>query len=207
MFLKVFSCGPIQTNAILIGCLEKKVCAVIDPACDSAKQVVQEAREKGFKIEKILLTHSHWDHIADVASLYQETQAPVYVHPEDAPNVLAPGSDGLPLFFQIQGVKSVESLQDEQILTVGGLSFRVIHSPGHTPGGVCFYLEKQGVLISGDTLFKGAYGRVDLPTGDLKRMQKTLALLKTLPPDTRVIPGHGPETTIAKELRSHSWDL
>ena len=207
MFLKVFPCGPLQTNAVMIGCFEKKVCAVVDPSKGSMPLVLQTAKEEGFEIVKILLTHSHWDHIADLAPLHETTGAPVYVHPEDAKNVLNPGSDGLPKYFEIHGVLNVHFLHAGELVLIGNLELEVEHTPGHTPGGVCFYLEKFGILIAGDTLFRGAFGRVDLPTGDLERMRKTLSRLKTFPPETRVISGHGPETTILRELRSHSWDL
>ena len=158
-----------------------------------------QAEASGLRIEKILLTHSHWDHFADAAFLKEKTQALLYVHPLDAENVEAPGSDGLPQFFPIRAVKVDRRLQEGEIIEVGPLKLEVIHTPGHSPGGVCFYLASEGILFAGDTLFRGSIGRLDLPTGDSDKMWPTLQKLAKLPPKTRVVPGHGPDTEIGKE--------
>jgi len=192
MLIQTFPSGPLETNAILFG-LEKF--AVIDPALGSTEPILQ----LGHSVELILLTHSHWDHIADVYALKQKTGARVYVHPLDAGNLIHPGSDKLPLYFPIHGVEPDGFLEDGQTLELGGLKIEVIHTPGHSPGCVCFYLREQKVLFSGDTLFQGCIGGLHLPTAQPTLMRKSLSKLAALPPDTRVIPGHGNETTIHKE--------
>lgn len=197
MILYKFPCGPLKTNAILFGISHSG--AVVDPSMGSTVEILRRAEENNLRIEKILLTHSHWDHIADVKVLKEKTGALLYVHPLDAKNVETPGSDGLPLFFQIQGTAPDRFLKEEETVQVGSLRVEVIHTPGHSPGSVCLYLKDQNILISGDTLFCGGIGRLDLPTGDPEAMERSLRKLAGLPPQTRVIPGHGPDTELGKE--------
>ncbi len=199
MILDCFCSGPADTNLYLLGCPETKRAVVIDAPFKSTDWVLRRSRELSLNVEKILLTHSHWDHTADLARLKNALNAPVYVHREDAGNVEDPGSDRLPLFFEIEGVIPEDYLEDGQVLTVGTLSIHVIHTPGHSPGGVCFYLPKEKMLFSGDTLFQGTIGRLDLPTNRRALMWKSLKDLAELPPETRVFPGHGEETTIGAE--------
>ncbi|HEV3269227.1 MAG TPA: MBL fold metallo-hydrolase [Candidatus Rhabdochlamydia sp.] len=201
MIVKRFSTGPIDTNSYLLICPSSKSAVVIDVGQDSAKELSSYAKEHQLKLEKILLTHSHWDHIADVAHLKNHGDIPVYVHQDDETNVINPGSDGLPLFIPIQGVRVDHHLKDGEMIKVGNLRIRVIHTPGHTPGGVCFYLEEQKMLFSGDTLFQGAIGRMDLPTAcPPLKMIESLKRLEALPQETIVYPGHGEKTTIEQEL-------
>lgn len=199
MFLYKFPFGPLGTNAILIGCPETKVAAAIDPSLGSAGALIEKAAELGLKIEKILLTHSHWDHFADAGGLKTKTGAPLYVHFLDAKNLEHPGSDGIPLFFPIQPVSPDHFLNEGDLIEVGKLKLEVIHSPGHSPGGVCFYIRDQNLLISGDTLFQGSIGALHLPTAEPNLMWQSLEKLSKLPPETRVVPGHGGETSIGRE--------
>ncbi|MGB7128251.1 MAG: MBL fold metallo-hydrolase [Candidatus Rhabdochlamydia sp.] len=197
MIVKRFSTGPIDTNSYLLICPSSKSAAVIDVGQNSAKELSSYAEKHQLKLEKILLTHSHWDHIADISHL----NIPVYIHQDDEANVVNPGSDGLPLFIPIQGVKVDHYLKDGEVIDVGDLRIKVIHTPGHTPGGVCFYLEEQKILFSGDTLFQGAIGRMDLPTAcPPLKMIESLKKLEALPRETSVYPGHGDKTTIKQEL-------
>ena len=191
--------SPLQTNTILIGCSRTKKAAVVDPALQSTATILKEAKNLDLTIEKILLTHSHWDHFADAFELQQHTSAPLFVHALDAENVRSPGVDGLPLFIPIHPAAPEHFFTDGDLIAVGHLELRVIHTPGHSPGGVCFYLEKEHLLLSGDTLFQGGIGNLCLPTADEEEMWQSLQKLAMLPKDTRVIPGHGGETTIGKE--------
>ncbi|KAG6559946.1 Uncharacterized protein RHABOEDO_000194 [Candidatus Rhabdochlamydia oedothoracis] len=201
MIVKRFSTGPIDTNSYLLSCPSFKSAVVIDVGQDSATELSSYAEEHQLTLEKILLTHSHWDHIADVVCLKNHLDIPVYIHQDDETNVINPGSDGLPLFIPIQGVKVDHHLKDGEVVNVGDLHIQVIHTPGHTPGGVCFYLEKQKILFSGDTLFQGAIGRMDLPTAcPTLTMIESLKKLGALPQETIVYPGHGDKTTIKQEL-------
>lgn len=200
MIVKRFSTGPIETNSYLLACSSSKLAVVIDVGQNSAKQLMQYAEKHQLQIIKILLTHSHWDHIADVAFLKNHLHIPVYIHQDDALNVKTPGSDGLPLQFSIEGVEVDHYLSNGEMIDIGNLHIKVIHTPGHSPGCVCFYEELQKVLFSGDTLFQGTIGRIDLPTARPLEMLASLKKLETLPEETVVYPGHGEKTTIKQEL-------
>ncbi|MEN9654523.1 MAG: hypothetical protein RL235_635 [Chlamydiota bacterium] len=202
MFLYKFSCGPLGTNAILIGCGETKRAAVVDPAPGSLQFLLEKAEEAGLVIEKILLTHSHWDHIADAQALRAKTKATLYVHPLDAKNVEEPGSDGLPPYVHVPPTFPDVFLHDRSLIEVGStIHFEVIHTRGHSPGSVCFFAKEKKLLISGDTLFKGSIGNLHLPTAEPSHMWDSLDKLAQLPADTIVVPGHGEDTTIGAE----SW--
>lgn len=178
---------------------------LIDPGCYDSSEVgtvMDLVREKGLTIKAIWLTHGHFDHIFGVASF---PGVPVYMHPADKP-VLAISGDmatGLRLRAPDTSFSTVD-ISDGDELRVGKTAFKVIATPGHTPGGVCFYDEKDGLMFSGDTLFAGTIGRTDFPLGDydvliVSLMEKIMGL----PGDVEVYPGHGPSTDIATE-RTHN---
>ena len=202
MLLYKFSSGPLATNAVLFAAVVGGIGAVIDPSPGSAEKILSQAEKDKLKIEKILLTHSHWDHFADAHILKEKTGAFLYVHSLDAKNLEIPGSDGVPLFTPIHPVVPNFFLKEGEIIRVGPLCLEVIHTPGHSPGGVSFYLKNENILFAGDTLFLGGIGRLDLPTGNVDDMKKSLMKLARLPQKTRVISGHGPDTEIGKELLS-----
>ncbi len=193
--------GPIETNCYLVACEESKECWIIDPAPESTKEVLKQIVEKGWKPVAIILTHSHWDHFADLATLNETLKLPVYVHQLDTPNVEKPGSDQLPMFFQIKAAKPTHLLKGGEELPLGSHTFKVIHTPGHSPGGICLYEEKERVLFSGDTLFEGTMGNISFPQSDPDAMKESLNSLRKLPEETRVFPGHGESTRIGRE----SW--
>ncbi|MBN2479036.1 MAG: MBL fold metallo-hydrolase [Parachlamydiales bacterium] len=201
MHIEVFVCGPINNNTIVIWCEKTKKAAVIDPAFDSFDKVLKFLKKHNLKLEKVLLTHSHWDHIADVKKIKDQLSSQIYVHKADAKNLKNPGSDSLSSVLQIEGVNPDHFLNDNDIIKIGEIELKVIHTPGHTPGCVCFLNEKEKVLFSGDTLFRGSYGRVDLPTSNPKDMIKSLKKLSKLDKDIKVIPGHGKTTT----MKDESW--
>ena len=200
MFLHKFALGPLRTNTILFGCEKSKKGVVIDPSQGAARVVCNKAQELGVEIEKILLTHSHWDHFVVAYLLKDEIKAPLYVHALDAQNLMTPGSDKLPLFISIHPVQPDGFLAEGDSIFIGDLKGQVIHTPGHSPGGVCFWFPDEKILFSGDTLFRGTMGALHLPTADASQMWISLAKLAKLPSQTRVIPGHGEETTIGAEV-------
>lgn len=199
MLLKSLSAGPVETRTYLLGCLKTKSAAIIDFPQNSLPWLKTQVNSEGFAIQTLLLTHAHWDHIADAAKARRTFGAPLWVHENDAGNLTQPGSDGLPLFFPIEGVEPDGYLIEGQQLTVGALTLEVIHTPGHTPGGVCFYLREKGILFSGDTLFAGGMGRVDFPHSSARDMKASLQKLASLPKETLVYPGHADSTTIGHE--------
>lgn len=201
MIIQTFPSGPLATNAYLLICPKTQQTAIIDPSPGSAATLSNYCAAHQLKPEKILITHSHWDHIADVAVLKKKFQIPVLVHSLDASNLEHPGSDGLQCWFDIEGVVADQFFKEGDIVPVGELKLTVIHTPGHSPGGVCFYCPEHHLLLSGDTLFKRSFGKLSLPTAQPHLMWGSLRKLAALPPETVVYPGHGPSTTIGKE----SW--
>lgn len=197
--IQPFPSGPFETNAYLVACPETKHAAIVDPAPGCYSSVVAVVEKGKWIVDKILLTHSHWDHIADVAVIKKRFNAPVYIHADDKENLEEPGSDGLPCRVDIPGVIPSGFLEEGQIVTIGNMQLLVIHTPGHTPGGVCFYCKEGQFLISGDTLFKGTIGNLSFPTARPALMGNSLKKLAALPSHTVVYPGHGPETTIGAE--------
>ncbi|MDN3507226.1 MAG: MBL fold metallo-hydrolase [Simkaniaceae bacterium] len=199
MLLETYCSGPALTNGILLACMQTHKAAIIDAPQGSAQQLIDRVKELGLEVEYLLLTHSHWDHTADAEVLKRELNIPLYVHKLDAKNVEEPGYDGLPLLIEIPKAKVDHFLEEGQSLKLGELTIQVLHTPGHSPGGVCFYLKEQNTLISGDTLFQGSIGNLSLPTSEPEKMWPSLEKLAKLPPNTRVIPGHGDETNIGDE--------
>jgi glyoxylase-like metal-dependent hydrolase (beta-lactamase superfamily II) len=199
MLIQIFPSGPFATNAYIVACPRTKEAAIIDPAPESFDALTSFIESQQLKPVALLLTHSHWDHIADAAPIQEKYHLPVYIHALDAKNLESPGSDGLPCWITIQGIKPTYLIIEGDSIPIGDLNFTVIHTPGHTPGGVCFYCPEEKTLLSGDTLFKGTIGNLSFPTARPSLMWPSLAKLALLPPDTKVYPGHGDPTTIGQE--------
>lgn len=193
--------GPCATNCYLVACASSGVAVVIDPAPGSRAWIQRQLEKEKWLLKAIWLTHSHWDHFADASALQQLYELPLVVHRLDAENVLHPGKDGLPFFIPISPARVDQCLEGDERLTLGQLTFQVLHTPGHSPGCVCFYEANQRVLFSGDTFFKGSIGNLSFPTSCPDVMWSSLKRLASLPSDTKVYPGHGPSTTIGAE----SW--
>ncbi len=201
MDIHAFTCGPYQTNAYVLSCSKTKECTIIDPAPDSFHEIVEFIGKKKLNPQNILLTHSHFDHIGDLAKTKEYYKIPVFIHEGDKENVLHPGSDGIPFFTEVPPTEIDAYLSDDQVLKLGKLELQVIHLPGHSPGGIGLYLSKENTLFAGDTLFKGSIGNLSLPTANIGDMKKSLKRLSQLPSKTTVYSGHGAPTTIKNE----SW--
>ncbi len=199
MILEVRPFGPIGTNSLLLAHTEEKKAYIFDAPQGSCQYWKRRAEERSLSIAGLFMTHSHWDHTVDAAEIKKELNPEIWIHPEDAGNLREPGSDGLPLYFPIAGVEPDHFLRDGQKIDLDGFSLVVLHTPGHTPGCVCFYLPENEMLISGDTLFKESIGRLDLPTSRPALMKSSLEKLAQLPGKTKVFPGHGEPTTIEEE--------
>lgn len=199
MFLQSFPSGPFETNAYVVACQRSKNAVIVDPAPESFEKIRSYIQKMQLTPQKILLTHSHWDHITDVAVCQSYYHIPVYVHEADRKNLEVPGSDWLPCWVKRPAVKPDGFLKEDDLISVGDLHFKVIETPGHTPGGVCFYSADENVLLSGDTLFNGSIGNLSFPGCNAEAMWNSLDKLAKLPPQTKVYPGHGPSTTIAAE--------
>jgi len=197
--------GVMGANCYLYACMESKKAVIIDPGADG-KKIHRWVLEKGLKIDYILLTHGHVDHIGGVEELRALLgDVLVGIHADDAA-MLTDGKKNLSSCFGPALVcKSADfMLQDGQEITVGQEKLTVITTPGHSPGCVCF-LSNEG-LFSGDTLFAGSIGRTDFPGGSLKQLITGVKdKLMILPQDTRVFPGHGEETSIGEEMHSNPY--
>jgi len=199
MFIEKFTTGPVATNTYVVASSLTREAFIIDPAIGSFELIDDYLNSYVLKCCGILLTHSHWDHIAEVSQIKTHYQVPVYIHSLDTPNLEEPGADGLPCPLIIPKIKPDFILEEGTILPLGHLNFQIIHTPGHSPGSVCFYEKNQHTLFSGDTLFQGSIGNISFPTSCPDLMWPSLAKLAKLPEFTRVFPGHGSPTTIGQE--------
>lgn len=202
MLIQAFCSGPLDTNAYVVTCVKTKQSLLIDAPLESFKLIQEYLQKNRYTLKAIYLTHSHFDHIADVSKfMKQDPTLDLWVHKEDAKNVTYPGADGIPLFFPIDPATPTGFLEDKQQHCLGELAFSVIHTPGHSPGSSCLYFENSQDLFSGDTLFKSSIGTLSLPTSEPDRMWSSLKKLEILPQSVKVYPGHGNSTTIGQE----SW--
>ena len=165
----------------------------------AAAPLMERAAGNGLRLHLIANSHGHIDHIFDNAPLMDASGAPLAIHPDDAYRLDGRNNYG----FELQPVSATRDLVEGEQVRIGDLVFDVLHTPGHSEGSVCLYEERQTLLLAGDVLFAGTYGRTDLPGGNDEQMAASLArLAREVPAVVRVLPGHGPETTIGREL---SW--
>jgi hydroxyacylglutathione hydrolase len=193
--------GAMENNTYLVGDSETNQAIVIDPSFDS-EIVLEEAARHGWNLTAVWLTHAHFDHIAGVKRIVDAFQPPLPVglHPDDLP--LLRKSGGSPMFgIQVDPVPPPAIHFDHgQLLRLGNQLIEVRHTPGHTPGHVVFYDAESGVVFCGDLVFYHGVGRTDLPGGDYRALLQSIhTQIFTLPPDTRLLSGHGPETTVREE--------
>jgi glyoxylase-like metal-dependent hydrolase (beta-lactamase superfamily II) len=209
MIVKTFPVGLLQCNCTILGDPETKQAIVVDPG-DDVESVLDALAADGLACKVILNTHTHIDHVGANHALRERTGARVMLHEADLPLL-----DNLRTQAEWMGGMvpvPVRSAVDEHLhhgdrVRVGGLLAEVLHTPGHTPGSLCFHLDDgSGLLLSGDTLFAGSIGRTDLPGGDYdEELVSIRTRLLALDDATRVLPGHGPETTIGHERRRNPF--
>ena len=186
--LRKLAVGPYQSNCYILGHENAHQGVVIDPG-DEVMRIVKEISRHNLTIKNILITHGHIDHVGAAAELKDITGARVWIHPLDEPGL---------------GFKADGRLTEGLILPMGRFSLKVIHTPGHSPGGVC--LHAPGAVFTGDTLFAGSVGRTDFPGGSHRQLiQGVLQKIFPLGDDLRVYPGHGPRTTIGRERRHNPF--
>ena len=191
MEIRNLKVGSYQTNCYIVWGEGQENCVVIDPGY-MPEEILEQVRCFGKTVEAILLTHGHFDHVGGVKYIAAETDCRVYICKEDL--ALSPVfTDGVIYYTDTYG--------GGDVLELAGLSFQVLHTPGHTPGCVC--LQCGDVLFSGDTLFAGTCGRTDLPGSSHMQMKQSLARLKNLEGDLQVLPGHGDSSTLEVERRSN----
>ena len=198
MIVRPLVIGTIMENTYILGSEDSGDCVIIDPGGEPDR-VLEEVETLGLKVGMILNTHGHGDHVGGVAGIKNATNATYGIHKSDAEMLKSDNSWIATIMPGFQDPPEPDiNVMHEQILEVGDIRIRVIETPGHTQGGVCYYTE--GLLFTGDTLFQGSIGRSDLPGGNGRLLiQNILSRLMTLPADTIVYPGHGPESTVGRE--------
>ena len=185
--------GAYQTNCYILHQEDSSSCVVIDPGY-TPEVILDFLSGKGLKLEAILLTHGHFDHVGAVRDLAAETGCKVYLNPDDLS--MPPRMTAGPLYY-------TDTYSDGDTLSPAGIPFQVLSTPGHTPGSVCLIAENY--LFSGDTLFAGSRGRTDLPGGSTRAIRESLRRLAALPQDYSVHPGHGESTTLAWEKQYNPY--
>ncbi|HSK98848.1 MAG TPA: MBL fold metallo-hydrolase [Rubrobacteraceae bacterium] len=200
MILEILTVGPFQENCYIVGDEESGEGVLIDPG-DEATRIAIAVEQTTLDISRILLTHAHIDHVGAVAALVEEYACPVLMHAEAEPMLAQLPAQAMMMGLRFGKVPSVDGyIEDEEVVKVGGVELRSLYTPGHAPGHLAFYAESAGLVLAGDALFAGSVGRTDLPGGSMEVLLRSIEeRLLTLPDDTRVYPGHGPETTIANE--------
>ena len=202
MHIKTIPVGPYEVNCYIVSTTGPEA-AVIDPGAD-AGAILEYLQTRHLTPEAYLLTHGHADHVSALEQLLIVHKIPVLMHADDQRWAFTPRNQIPPFYPALTATPAtLRTMTDGEIISIAGIQFKVIATPGHTPGGVCFFAEKEQVLFSGDTLFQGTVGRTDLPGGNGKVLAQSLKKLAQLPPDTRVLPGHGEATTIGAEQRSN----
>lgn len=205
--LFAFECGPVATFTYLLCNAQTQQAMVIDAPYGSAQQLLDTAQAHGCSITDIVLTHTHWDHTADAPTLVAATHATVWVHPADIHRLADPMAHTVwPLPFTIAPIIPDRLMEHGAVIEPAGLTLRVLHTPGHTEGGVCLVDEAHGRVFVGDTLFAGSVGRVDLPGGNEDQLIESIRThLFTLDDAYVAWPGHGPSTTIGQERRTNPF--
>ncbi|WP_030456912.1 MBL fold metallo-hydrolase [Herbidospora cretacea] len=211
MLIAGFPAGSFQTNCYVVAPAAGEECVVVDPGQNAVEGLDELIREHRLKPVAVVLTHGHIDHMWSVGPVCGAREIPAWIHPDDRVLLSDPGRGFGAMSKQMFGglefsePDDVRELADGAVLELAGLELVVDHRPGHTGGSVTFRLDDEHVLFSGDLLFRDSIGRTDLPGGDHQAMLGSLAKTLTLPDETVVLPGHGPQTTIGRERASNPF--
>ena len=195
--------GMVETNCYLIWNKESKEALLIDPA-DDAAQIEKVIRERDLSLKALLLTHGHFDHVLAASALRDVFRVPLCAAETEAETLRNPELNGDARWLR-QGLalKADRLFHDKEKLSFLGTEIEVLFTPGHTAGSCCYYFPAEKLLFSGDTLFEGSFGRVDLPGGNMASLKRSLDRLFELPADTLVLPGHMGQTSIGEERKSN----
>lgn len=203
MYIKNLLVGSIETNCYIVND-EKHNTVIIDPG-DNGDIILQYIEREGLMPKAILLTHAHYDHIGACDLLRDKFAIPIVLCEGEEPVIESTAYNLSLEFDESYSSKYDRVLNDGEVYKVGDLTFKTIHTPGHTPGSACYYMENEKVLFSGDTLFFASIGRTDFPLSSTRDMLSSLEKLKILDVNTKVYPGHGQSTTIKFELANNPY--
>ena len=206
MIVEMLTVGPFQENCYVVGDEISGEGALVDPG-DEATRIALAVEQTGLEIGQIIITHAHIDHVGAIASLVAEYVCPVLMHEEAEAMLKTVPQQAMMMGLRFGQVPKVDRhVADEEVLEVGSLRLRSLYTPGHAPGHLAFLVEGEEVVFSGDALFAGSVGRVDLPGGSMEVLMRSIEdRLMPLPDDTRVLSGHGPETTIGRERMTNPF--
>jgi len=206
MIHEILPVGPLQCNCSVIGDEQSHEAIVIDPG-DDIEQVIALIKKHHLHVKQIVITHAHIDHVGGAMKLRAATGAPILLNQNDY--ALLKMLDVQATWIGVEDPGNVEidqSVSSNDVVKAGSLAGQVLHTPGHTEGSICLYFPVEKTLIAGDTLFAGSIGRTDLPGGSYDKILHSLHdRVLALPDDTRVVPGHGPQTTIGKERETNPF--
>jgi hydroxyacylglutathione hydrolase len=200
MIIRPLPVGPLQANCYIVGCEETRQAAVIDPGGDS-DQILMALAKESLKVAAIVDTHGHFDHVGANKALKSATGAPLMIHRQDAPMLVHLSASAASWGLRAENSPEPDRLlEDGDTITFGQITFTVLHTPGHTPGGISLFTP--GAVFVGDTLFAGSIGRTDFPGGDFDTLISAIRTkLFTLPDETVVYAGHMQKTTIGQEKK------
>ena len=199
MIIKKFTISEMWTNCYVGLNEETKECFLVDPATYD-EGVASYIKEEGLTLKAILVTHGHYDHVCGIDGFIKDNPVPVYAHEEEQQVLTDPSKNLSSRFGKPYAFHDAELVKDGQILDVAGFKVKVPHTPGHTCGGCCYYIEDEEVLFCGDTVFYRSIGRTDFPTGDYAQLIKSAKeKIMTLPRDVKMYPGHMEETMVKYE--------
>jgi glyoxylase-like metal-dependent hydrolase (beta-lactamase superfamily II) len=191
--------GPIATNLYVLGDEPSREAIAIDTATPCVDWITATLAERGWTLKLIVSTHRHWDHIGDNAAVADATGAKIAAHAADRHGLEHPNGSNAP--FPIPASVPAVDLAERSVIRFGEITLDVLHTPGHTEGSVCLLAHGERLLLTGDTLFAGGWGRTDLPGGSEDQIVESLARLSAMDDDLRVLPGHGSSSTLALEKR------
>ena len=203
MYRDVLSDNPFDTNCWLIAAEDSEEAVVVDPGF-TPDRVHELLRAAGKRPVAVLATHGHYDHVG-AAGEFCGDELPLFIHEADELALTDPASWGAGFPVQPSPAKDVRTVVDGDVLGFAGFTIEVLHTPGHTPGSICF--KTDGFLVSGDLVFKGAIGRFDFPNSSAQDMERSLRRFLELPDPLPVFPGHGPDTTVGFERRTNPFLL
>jgi len=207
MIIKSLVVGPLESNCYIIADENTREALVIDPG-DESDRILGLIHENSLAVKYVVCTHAHFDHVGAVPEIKKETGAKVIIHRYER-DIYEHSKEFAALWgYELDHLPDPDMFVSEgDIIKIGNLKFEILHTPGHSPGGICLYGE--GILVTGDTLFAGSVGRTDLYGGDEKELRKSFKRLIGLPQEIKVLPGHGPQSTIFKERVDNffSYDL